>query len=80
MNVTCECFTTFLGFESTLGYARPKTNASVQEKAVFDLITRIVADRASEFKISVDKNFGPVGKDTFKVLRVNLICQIFIMI
>lgn len=55
------------GFESTLGYLKPKTNESTQRNAVLDLIKRLIPERASEFKVTINKTLGPVGKETFTV-------------
>lgn len=54
-------------FHETLGHLKARSSPEVQAQAVRSLIERLVGDDARFFVIDVDPNFGPEGKDTFRV-------------
>lgn len=59
-----------IDFQNILGHLKSKTKEDTQCQAAIELIIRILPDRASEFVVVVDKNFGPIEKDTFTVSTI----------
>jgi alpha-N-acetylglucosaminidase len=48
---------------------KAQTSPEVQAEAAAGVIERLIPDKASLFQVTVDPKLGPVGKDTFKVLK-----------
>jgi hypothetical protein len=58
---------TYAGFQSTLGHLKAQTGPQIQAQAAIGVIERLLEHKARLFQVTVDPEFGPVGKDTFKV-------------
>ncbi|XP_021938138.1 alpha-N-acetylglucosaminidase isoform X2 [Zootermopsis nevadensis] len=59
------------GFHSTLGHLKAQASPQIQAQAATGVIKRLIPDKAELFQVTVDPRLGPVGKDTFKVLKEN---------
>ncbi|XP_050299995.1 alpha-N-acetylglucosaminidase isoform X1 [Anthonomus grandis grandis] len=58
-------------FQTTLGHIKTKTSDNVQQRAVENLIGRILPNRTSEFSIVVKSNFSVDGREAFKITKVH---------
>ncbi|XP_069672357.1 alpha-N-acetylglucosaminidase isoform X2 [Periplaneta americana] len=56
-------------FYVTLGHLKVQTSDRVQTEAANGVVRRLISDKASLFQLTVDPNLGPVGKDTFKIVK-----------
>lgn len=57
------------GFHSTLGHLKARASPQIQAQAAVGVIERLVKSKARLFQVTVDPKLGPVGKDTFKILK-----------
>ncbi|XP_039286739.1 alpha-N-acetylglucosaminidase isoform X2 [Nilaparvata lugens] len=63
--------TSMKNFEDTLGHINTKSNAETQQKAVEDLIKRLLPGAAYLFKVNIDPHLSDqIGKDKFTVCKV----------
>ena len=54
-------------FQHTLGHLKARAPLDVQAAAAHQLIDRYLGKESKKFKVNVNPNIGPQGKDTFKV-------------
>ncbi|XP_031787626.1 alpha-N-acetylglucosaminidase isoform X1 [Nasonia vitripennis] len=57
-------------FQNTLGHLHPENSAEVQTSAVENLVVRVLGKDADLFKVTLDPDLGPKGKDTFNLKKL----------
>ncbi|CAG9765501.1 unnamed protein product [Ceutorhynchus assimilis] len=58
-------------FSDTLGHIKTQTFANVQQRAVQDLISRILPNRSSEFSITINSTFTVDDREAFQIKKLN---------